>query len=117
MCVCVLCARALVMIIVLARISNQTTDKRKIFFLMGMGRKTAVILADALSRYTNSNPFFTYCEVRPNSLLLFRTWTTHFEPFRRRRLFQSSFKSVLFLLDMMEEFQINLVLRSAYMWH
>ena len=35
-----------------------------------------------------------------NCFLLFITWKTIYEPFRHRRLFQSCFNSVLFLLDM-----------------
>ena len=54
----------------------------------------------ALCKFTNNNPFFTYCKVVSNCFLLFITWKTNSEPFRHRRLFQSCFNSMLILLDM-----------------
>ena len=54
----------------------------------------------ALRKFTNNNPFFTYCKVVSNCFLLFITRKTNSEPFRHRRLLQSCFSSVLILLDM-----------------
>ena len=54
----------------------------------------------ALCKFTNNNPFFTYCKVVSTCFLLFITRKTNSEPFRHRRLFQSCFSSVLILLDM-----------------
>ena len=53
----------------------------------------------ALFKFTNNNPFFTYCKVVSNCFLLFITRKTNSELFRHRRLFQSCFNSVLILLD------------------
>ena len=53
-----------------------------------------------LCKFTNNNPFFTYCKVVSNCFLLFVTWKTNSEPFIHRCLFQSCFNLVLILLDM-----------------
>ena len=76
-------------------------------------RKNTIILVDQLYASLQIIVHSTYCQVVPNCFLLIINSKRHFEPVRHRRLFQTCFRSVLILLDMMEDSQINLVLRSV----